>query len=769
MAEPDANPFDETDPRPAPGAAGANAFDETDPRPGGPPANSPEAMRDQIAQEHPVDDFSQGAPASAVARASIAAYDPQAEVQRYATHFGQPVTDFIRTQDNKIIRKVPETGTYAYVKPNKIFAGGPIESARRAGRSMASEAGPAIPAAFGGVGAAAGAVSGVGLMSPALAIAGGATLGASGEVARESADKLAANEGGNINWANVGWQALQNGLTEPVGLALGGLGRLAARIPGVKQVLERFGLRTNAQLQAMANAAAQHGTEENPLGLPEHVLDELHTHLAPEWDRARQVVQDGEALGLDSLSLGQRTRSPVIQKMERWAASTPEGAERMGRLRRTQNEVQVPGAVRQGLDDVAPAKGGISEFREAADDVVGQEAKAQAKEAGAAYRAALDDPAKPLPFSDDMRELFKAPMMKDAWARAQESAANRGTELPKFVEFNSAGDPVFSKEVQPTWRSVDQIKRALDDIANNPANQNKFGKPTGKGADAVSLKRKLLGMVDPINPAYKDARLKFGSSADALDQILQGGIGMIQKMKGPDRLNMVDRIFRGGRGDLMPDDVAQARFLFERAGKADEWTGGLRSYLDDQLDNATRRLQNGGEMGNVAGKMLDVWNTDRQREVLKAAVGDAGKADKLARLFDVLHAASSMLPEASPTGMNAELSRSSSAKAVGKVRAAYGVLTGHGLADHAMGALEQHLANIEEPAARKKLIDFLLAPNSDQVLRATLANMPTRRAITASAVARDRAQLQIGRLLTAAGIGVGIQAVPRDQQGEMRP
>lgn len=765
MAEP--NAFDDIEDEPAaivapPALPGGNAFDDLD------DDASPEALKRKASEVAPVDSLASAAPAGMTAKASFST-TPEVEIERYAKHYGQPVKDFKLLPNKKIARKDPKTGVYSYVVPS-VFGGeepGPHgfgERMRRAGHWAASGAGPAIPATTGGVGAGvAAAATLAATKNPKAAMAAGTAAGTVtggvGEYTRQKIGNWLNDDDQPVDWANVGWQAVAGAANEPTAGALGALGRLAARIPGVKQIMAKTGLQTNRQLFNATRRAEEKFNEQNPLMLPRETLEDIQAALESHWDDVRTTTEDASQLGL-GLSLGQRTRSPALQKLERWLSGTPEGAERFGRLRRTQNEEQVPAAARQVFDDVAPRGPGnpVEEFRSGADKVVGDAAGAQAKQAERAYRVALDNPDKPLPFTDDLRALFKRPMMKEAWERAQTSAANRGVELPKFVDFNAAGDPVFSKEIQPTWRSIDQIKRGLDQIKRD--NVNAFGKPTGKGADASNLRRSLLDIVDPMNPEYVAARASFGESADVVDQILQGGVGKLQKMKGPDALNMVDRFFRGGRQDLMPDDVTEMRKLFVAAGKEKEWQAALRSYLDDGLDNATRRIQNGGEMGNVAGKMIDVWNTDRQRAVLTAALGDPAKANKVARLMNSLHHASSMLPEGSSTGANQEFAKATKNKVIGAVRGAYGLVTGHGAVNAGMDALESHLARITEPAARRQLIDFVLSPGADQALRRVLTNLPSDRAILYSPTARDRAAIQIGHLMTAAGISAGAALAP---------
>lgn len=704
-----------------------------------------------------LDDRQHAASIPGIARASLAP-KTSTQLKRYAHMFKQPESDFME-RNGHILRRVPETGETARVEPS-VFGGEDTVGGRlnRIGKWMASGVGPSIPRALGTAGAGATAVATAGA-SPAVAIPAAMGAGAAsqgfGEYLRQKGDQFLADDGTPTDWGNVGWHAAEGMAIAPVGKGVEALGRLAARVPG-------FFKKAPAGAAVPREVAENSGASDNPLMLPKESIDAIKEQLEGAWDYMRGIAADAKDIGLN-LSLGQITRNPEIQAMERTAATWPGGASRFGQRRMEQNNEKVPAAFRNQLDEIAPAGAAqeerIGNFRTAADDVVKAEQKKQSGAATKAYAEALDDPQNTLPFTDDLQALFKRPMMKQAWERAQEMAANRGQTLPKFVDFNAAGDPVFSKEIQPNWRSIDWIKRGLDDIKGS--NLNSYGQPTGKGADAAVNKRDLLNIVDPINPKYKAARGQYGESADAIDQMLEGGVGLIQRMSGPDRENMLSRVFSGD--NLMATDMTKTRALFKAAGKEKEWDAGVRGYLQKSLGDAMERL-NSGERGNVAGKLLGVWNSPDQQAALSAAIGDPGKVARFSRLMDIMDHAAHMLPEGSPTGINREISKTTSNNLMSKAKTAISAVTApwHTAAD----TVDSYLQRVKEPEARKKIIDFLLTPDGDQRLKAFLNATPDPKKVKLPPAGQQKMLAGLTALLGSAGIeaGRGVRGATKDDE-----
>jgi hypothetical protein len=661
-------------------------------------------------RDHPLDDVAHAAGAGTIARASLAP-DIQVQLKRYAEAFKQPVSDFGIVGDH-IVRRVPETGEYARVQPSVSGATGPLDAAKRAMDWVASGAGPMIPAVAAGGGAAlagfAGLETGPGAL--AAASAGGAAGAAAGEVARQKLDAALAPKGDEapMDYGNIGWQAAA-GLTGPaagkvIGKVIGkGVGLVGANVDALAD-------RAGAE---MAPAAAGEIAPKS-FGLSPRVTDALKQHIAGREAELTHLREDAQALGVD-LSLGQMTGSEAVKQAERQLIRQPETVQAVADLRKAQNSEQIPGAVRSVLDDLAPdAPAGqqVAKFREAAEGVIDKTFKDQSAAARPVYAAALDG--KPPFWSDDIAEIMKRPSMQAGLREAQKDAAEEGRTLPKLIDFNEAGDPVVSTNVSPSWRDWQNIKVGLNN-AIKAETDPVTGKMTPDGRRLVNTKSDLMGILYKANPDWQAADAAYGSASDLSDAVLKGGVGFLNKMSGPDRQNMVNRVFSGQ--NLMPEEIAAMRRQFAYAGKSAEWNDGLRSYIADKLADAVTPLKGGGEPANVGGAVYKSLFEQRQSDILKAAMGgDENEAlvNRWNQLGRVLKAASNQLPEGSATATDTG--------APGLVsRAIQGAK--YILHPVAMGAdLMDGLAKMQEPEEAKKLAQLSADPGRRQAAEVALSD-----------------------------------------------
>lgn len=663
---------------------------------------------------HPLDDLAHAAGPLTTARAALPP-DPHVQMQRYAEAFNQPISDFGIVGDH-IIRRIhdgPDAGKYARVEASVRGATDPIDAAKRAFDWVAGGAGPAIPAITSGVGAV-----GAGLLAtpetlgagtiPA-AMAGGAAGAATGEALRQKLDALLAPKGQEapMDYGNVAWQGAAGAAGPLAGKVIGAVGgriapvlanAIADELP-VGAVAERGAL-TAGMIPTSGSAAS--------FGLSPRVADALKQHITGREAELRQLREDAQALGVD-LSLGQMTGSTAVQQAERQLARQPEGADAVAALRRSQNEEQIPGAVRNVLDDVAPdAPAGqqIGAFRDAAGDVVDKTFKAQSAAAKPVYASALDD--KPDFWSDDLTDIMKRPSMQAGWREAQKDAAEEGRELPDL--FTTAEDGTSSlNEQNVSWRDWQNIKVGLSraiDAETDPVT----GKMTPDGRRLLTTKKDLMGVLYKANSDWKAADAAYGSASDVTDAVLDGGVGFLNKMSGPDRQNMVNRVFSGQ--NLMPDEISAMRRQFAYAGKSAEWNGAVRSYVADKLTDAMTPTQ-GGELSNVGGKVYRaLWGDQRQADIMKAALGGDADDALMARwdkLGSVLRAAARQLPEGSATATDTN--------APGLVaRGVQGAK--YILKPASMGTdLLDGLSKMQNPANTQKLVGTLLTPEGDRLLK----------------------------------------------------
>ncbi len=690
--------------------------------------------------DNPLDDVAHAASAGTIARASLPP-DPQVQIKRYAEAFNQPPSDFGVVGDH-IVRKLPGTNDqFARVEPS-VFHGatGPLDMAERAMRWVAGGAGPAIPAVASGAAATAAAIlatpetAGAGALPAAMAAgAGGASAG---EIARQKLDAALAPKGEEapMDYKNVAWQGAAGATGPLLGKAVSAVGgRLAPALE--EAAADELPWGSSAEQAARAGLAPA-AASTSSFGLSPRVTEALKQHIAGKEAELAQLRKDAQDLGVD-LSLGQMTGSEAVKQSERQLIRQPETVQAVTDLRNTQNTEQIPAAVRSVLDEVAPdaAPGQqVAAFRDAADAVVSKAADTQSKIATAAYAKALDDPSKPLHYSDDLQKLVKdiADWNPGALKDALASAKARGYDVKPFVDFDADGNAVLNGS-EPSWRAMDFLKRALSGVENG--NLNAQGRLNNTGDIAKTFRQKLTGLLDTQNPDYAAARAQFGNSADAIDQILNGGVGFLNKMSGPDRQNMVNRVFSGQ--NLMADDIATMRRQFAYAGKSGDWNSGLRSYIADKLADAVSPLKQGGEPSNVAGSLYKSLFEDRQAGILKAAMGgDANDAlvGRWNQLGRVLKAASNQLPEGSPTATDTA--------APGLVQRGVQALK-YITHPASMGAdLMDGLSKMKDPEEAKKLATYLLTPEGDKLLKTLQPTTP----------GTPKANSILGTMLTQAGI-----------------
>lgn len=669
----------------------------------------------------PLDERRHAAPAWEIARASLAP-EQTTQIKRYAEYFGQPEADF-RVVGGNIVRRLPETGEYARVEPSLRGGSDLSDRTMRVLDWVASGAGPAIPAITGGAGAAGGALLGAPSGPGALAtgVAGGAAGSAAGEYGRQILDRaLAGDDQTGTDWTNVGWQGVAGAAGPVVGAAAGALGRRVA--PAILQAAED---ELPAAARGAFGAPASAMQRATDFGLSQPTMEALRRHIVGREAELAQLRSDAQALGLD-LSLGQMTGSTAVQQAERQLARQPEGADIVAALRRSQNEEQIPGAVRNVLGGLAPERPqgqAVSDFRDAAETVVNQALQQRSAAARQAYAAALDN-REPI-WNADLAELMRRPSMAQAWGAAQKLAAEDGTKLPDVFVPNRHGGLDIIEGVSgadlpaqtmagtmrpvPDWRSWDYLKRGLDSLIES--NTNEFGRVNAMGRAITNTKRQLLSVLDTANPDYAAARAQYGSASDATQMILDGGVGFINKLSGPDRQSMVNRVFSGQ--NLMPDEIARMRGQFAAAGKLPEWNAGVRSYVEDKLASALTPVQS-GELSNVGGKMYKgLWGDARQADVIRAAMGDAPILDRWEKLGNVLRAAAHQLPEGSPTATD-----TASPGLVRRVTQAAKYVT----RPTAMAAdVIDGLAAMQDPAKARKMAQYLMTPDGDKVVQAVTA------------------------------------------------
>lgn len=674
-------------------------------------------------QPQVLDEMKYAAPASAIARASLAT-DTPTRIKRYSKSLGIPESDF-STQDGNIIRKLGEGdlppqlqggNLYGRVEPSVRTGEGFADTAERLGDYAASGAGPAIPAIAGGGAAILTAPS----MGGSIAAGGGAAGVA--EVGRQALDKgLAGEDESNFDWKNVLGQTALGAIQPVVGGLVGkGAAMLSTPLQGAAKVadwaLGKLGIGTATKIDDLAAPAAEFlksFTNENPLDLTAPAWNRLRGSLTPQALADMQELRANAARNGVDLSLDQLTGNYSLFQRMRQLMRYPETSNDVYQFGQNQRIDQVPTAFMNKVNELLPAgskmapEDMIAAFRQGSDSVVQKALKARSEEAATNFGMALDD--NPQRFwTPALDDLFKRPSMQAGIANAKKIAAEEGIDrlnVPTFENGTRVDD-----SIAPDWRAWDYIRKGVKaeiDSHTDPVT----GTVDAYGRAATGTYRNLMGTLYKENPQYGLAMAKYGDASDATNMILEGGPGFLRNMKGMDRQQIVDRVFSGQ--NMMAGDVAKMRQNFVDAGAGDQWDAGVHAFLRGKLDDALTPLKSGGQPGNVAGSLFqNAWGGPEQQRVVSAALGDGAKADEYSKFMNVIQAASKFAAEGSPTATDLGPGKSAAGSTLRHVSKLFDVSTYTNLGT----TVGDGLANMFDRNYRTKMLDYMLTPQGSDMI-----------------------------------------------------
>ena len=190
---------------------------------------------------------------------------------------------------------------------------------------------------------------------------------------------------------------------------------------------------------------------------------------------------------------------------------------------------------------------------------------------------------------------------------------------------------------------LDAVKQSLDGKA---ARAKVAGDNKAYAAYSESAAQ-LRTAIDKAVPGYEKARAGYAGESGAVDALTDGEVGLAAK-KNPTQLASVPRtLFETG-----PKAVASNRAAFVKAGKEQEWNDGLRAYLTESFDKASKEYISGNANPGARFRAT-VFGTGKQ----KAAMQSAMSPDQWAgfnRLMDVLEASGSVPQGGSRTAFAAQ-------------------------------------------------------------------------------------------------------------------
>lgn len=499
---------------------------------------------------------------------------------------------------------VGEDGTPAYVDPQNLSLRNPSSFAPgNLARQAASLAGGSLPVA-GGIagGVASGATSLV--AGPALA-AGGA---AAGDAARQFGARYMDPGDPFANGAKPGYDLLQTAME--AGLA--GAGQMGGALfnrmiaPNTLRVSEQ-----DARLLARnPNAVAA----------------------------ARQNADEAAGIGVN-LTPGQASGTRSLLQYEDAAMQRPDLVDRASGFYQNQGK-QLQAAGQNVLADISPQADktmGSQAFREAAGEVpnvVRRQANATARPAYEAAERAGNA------LTPDLAAMMDNPAVQDAMTQARSTyRIARQSVAPEAPDFT-------------LW---DLTRRSLRDMAQK-------ARMSGDRTQASALDDvlgRLSERLDDAFPSYPAARAAAAPGqrlAATLEETATGAAGATGV---DDRArNILAPIFERSN----PQYVAETRKAFAQAGRESEWNQGVRAYLQDVFDRASRSQ----EGLNASMLRRQVWGNVDNREALRAAMTPQ-QFEGFDRFLRVVENVSRTYPQNSLTAMrgNAQAALSEAAQDTG--------------------------------------------------------------------------------------------------------
>jgi len=208
-----------------------------------------------------------------------------------------------------------------------------------------------------------------------------------------------------------------------------------------------------------------------------------------------------------------------------------------------------------------------------------EEAMAQrSRDAQPLYAKAYQEP---VPWSTELEELFKRPVMQDAYRAASRRAGNEGRDFyGKFIDLKDDG--TFTMQSVPSTGDLDFIKKTLDSKVGTLERAGDYS----ESRVIKGIRTKLVDMMDTASPTYRQARAAWAGPSQFIEQVENG------------------------------------RSILSRNISAEELTANLGKLSPSELEGfrvgAVSAIVN--KMGNDPAKMADVTKYLRSKE-MRAKVG----------------------------------------------------------------------------------------------------------------------------------------------------
>lgn len=170
---------------------------------------------------------------------------------------------------------------------------------------------------------------------------------------------------------------------------------------------------------------------------------------------------------------------------------------------------RVMGAVNRALDPKGDFAGTMDELQ-----------RLRSTAASPLYDAAYSRPIKP---NNALVSLFRRPALEGAWQRASEIAKNEGAVIADNLFITRPdGGKVVNLDALKDVRTLDYIKRGLDDLIQPHIDQTTGKILTNSGRSLNGLRKEFIAVLDNLSPEYKAARAASSGPIRAMEMADRG-------------------------------------------------------------------------------------------------------------------------------------------------------------------------------------------------------------------------------------------------------
>lgn len=319
-------------------------------------------------------------------------------------------------------------------------------------------------------------------------------------------------------------------------------------------------------------------------------------------DPAKVAELDAKAanIGVD-LNVAQRTNVPSIKGRAEALARIPASADDMNAsLERTRQQAGT--AADEFVAGVSP----VQSVREAGEQgrsganailerIASDRSTAAKPHYDRAFQATVDSR------DENLQRLMDTDAFKKGYERAVRIAKNEGIDLG-----NEANN----------MRVLHYVKMGIDDLLD-PKGAAKEGIGATEQRSIMSVKNRLLKVMDTASPDYARARSIYGHYMPTLKAHREGTLGALADLADEDLSKASKMVFNPQNS---PEDVRKLRSLFFRFDQGEQWKALTKGYLEDTLEQSSRQFKSGPGAGKAVTWRYMMMGDLKQAANLRAAM-----------------------------------------------------------------------------------------------------------------------------------------------------